>query len=113
MQLASRDSCRDHLSVLIYFAAAGSSVGDHLLGSYTAAAVAVVQAQFTARRFPNGMQVMIHCALMEFVYFFRRAWDFIFQVELKPLFEFVLHERSWGNIKEGKLSSEYSRKPKP
>ena len=30
---------------------------DHLLGSYMAAAVAVVQAQFTARRFPDGMQV--------------------------------------------------------
>lgn len=36
----------------------GSSVVDHQLASYMAAAVAVVQAQFTARRFPNGMQVI-------------------------------------------------------
>lgn len=44
-------------SAKCYMLAAGSSVEDHLLGSYWAAAVAVVQAQFTARRFEGGMRV--------------------------------------------------------
>ena len=35
----------------------GSSVTDHWLGSYLDAAIAVVQAQFTARRFEDGTQV--------------------------------------------------------
>lgn len=34
----------------------GSSVDDHLLASYMAAAVVIVQVQFTQRRFEDGMQ---------------------------------------------------------
>ena len=62
-----------HIKQCIYDT--GSSVDDHMLASYMAATVAIVQAQFTQRRFEDGMQVRLQICI----------WFFIKLIRVQPI----------------------------